>query len=171
MNFICLSYLLYVIKNMDVYLLIHPLKGNDVVLHFPFSTMDAERDIHRTMFPDNDCDSEMYRRLQVRVSESILRIMDEDITELFTRNYFVLSKDEIVTECEYTNLINFIPLCSTENKNNSYQIFLLHDLLLETNEDTLVITIPTSINYILNEVEKEDELILYMTTILTQNIL
>jgi hypothetical protein len=148
---------------MDVYLLIHPLKGNDVVLHFPFSLMDKECELHRTMFPDNDCNAEMYRRLQVRVSESILRIVEDDIIELFPRNYYILSKDrnEIVTE--YEDTYDVIPLCAVENSNNSYQIFLLHDIRSETNKHTSMITLP-NLKFI-NEVEMEEELMLYMTNI------
>ena len=152
---------------MDVYLLIHPLKGNDMVLHFPFSLMNTELELHRTMFPDNECESEMYRRLQVRVSESIVRIMEDYITKLFPRNYYVLSdKDEIVMECDDTYL-NAIPLCASENNNNSYQIFLLQDVVTEkeTNNNMSVITIPTTIMESINEVEKEEELMLYMTNI------
>ena len=78
--------------------------------------MHAEREAHMEMFPKSEtADSEMLRLLQVRVSEAVLRMVNEpdcDIVSLYPRNYYIIGSRGIETENGTSP--NYIPICDAK---------------------------------------------------------
>ena len=154
---------------MDVFLLVHPLVGNDIVIRFPFSLMKPEQNLYHSMFPEIDSTPEMYRRLQVRVNESIIRVMEDQLTQLFPRNYYVLSNNinEICTETGEELFENLIPICESTYEKNSYQVLLMHHSSNSINTNGVsLIQVPYDIFYSKDELQKEQDLMSYLSHVL-----
>ena len=87
--------------SLDIYILFHASYGGDTVFVFPFSSMADELVQHTDMFPDVDgAIQEMYRRLQVRASSTILNMFADRVKHIFPRNYFVTTPHGILMEIE-----------------------------------------------------------------------
>jgi hypothetical protein len=105
------------------------------MFQFPMSMMNAERDAHMEMFPENETvDSEMLRLLQVRVSEAVLRMVNEpdcDMVNLYPRNYYIIGSRGIETENGTSP--NYIPICdaklyTTNQVPTQVQIYFTHTM-------------------------------------------
>ncbi len=149
-------------ETMDtLYLCIHALSTKGLIFKFPLSLMNAERDAQLEMFPDSDADSDMLRRLQVRVSETILRIMEEHVDYINPRNYYVSTTRGIETENGDTP--NYIHICDANMDDNAFQIYFLHALgSFDKTYSGLITTVPDDIMDKDTEIEKEESLELYM---------
>jgi hypothetical protein len=119
----------------NVYLCINALETKSLMFQFPLSIMHAERKAHMEMFPDNDekeFDSEMVRRLQVRISEAVLRMVNEpdcDMVNLYPRNYYMMGSRGIETENGTSP--HYIPICdaklyTTNHVPTQVQIYFMH---------------------------------------------
>lgn len=166
----CMYYYLYAYQlhrrhtkqTMDtLYLCIHALSTEGLIFKFPLSLMNAERDAQLEMFPDSDADADMLRRLQVRVSETILRIMEDHVDYINPRNYYVSTTRGI--ETEQGNMVNYIHICDAKTDDNAFQIYFKHELgSFETQYSETVMTVPDDIMDKDTENEKEEALKLYM---------
>jgi hypothetical protein len=144
-----------------LYLCIHALSTKGLIFKFPLSLMNAERDAQLDMFPDSDADSDMLRRLQVRVSETILRIMEEHVDYIHPRNYYVSTTRGI--ETEQSDMVGDIEICDAKMDDNSFQIYFKHALsTFEKQYSDNIMTVPDDIMDKDTETEKEESLELYM---------
>lgn len=122
--------------------------------------MRDERDRQLEMFPDSDADADMLRRLQVRVSETILRIMEEHVDYIDPRNYYVSTTRGIETENGDTP--NCIHICDAKTDDNAFQIYFEHTLGSFDTQHSDIITVSDDVMYKDTENEKEEALELYM---------
>ena len=157
----------------NVYLCINAADLKGLTIRFPLSIMDAERDAHLDMFPDSDADSEMLRRLQVRISETVLRIVSDsgEMLRLYPRNYYIVTSNGVETEKGDTS--NYIPICdadmyNTNQRSTPVQIYFTHELGAfesgmereeKDNDDTES-----------TETEKEEALELYLRRVMANHL-
>jgi hypothetical protein len=130
--------------------------------------MKPEKDLHESMFPELDSNPEMYRRLQVRVNESIIRVMEDQLTQLFPRNYYMLSNNNFVETGEEL-FENLIPICASQYKNNSYQVLLMRNCSLievQMTNEVKVVHVPDNLFYCKDDLEKEYEIMSYLRHVL-----
>ena len=147
-----------------LYLCIHALSTKGLIFTFPLSLMNAERDAQLEMFPESDADADMLRRLQVRVSETILRIMEDHVDYINPRNYYVSTTHGIETENGSTP--NYIHICDTKTDDNAFQIYFVHTLGSFETQYSDIITVSDDIMDKDTENEKEEALELYMRRIM-----
>jgi hypothetical protein len=157
----------------NVYLCINAADLKGLTFRFPLSIMNAERDEHLDMFPDSDADGEMLRRLQVRISETVLRIVNDsgEMLRLYPRNYYIVTSNGV--ETEKGNTTNYIPICdadmyNTNQRSTPVQIYFTHELGAfesgmereeKDNDDTES-----------TETEKEEALELYLRRVMANHL-
>ena len=115
------------------------------------------------MFPEIDIRSELYRRLQVRVCSAMLRIVEDHVSMLYERDYYIITHNgiEIESTLEYDDT-SVIPIASVDSfYNDMFQIMLVKSIEFIDNNIKLV-TVPLDVMPSLYENEKEDELMVFM---------
>ena len=147
----------------DVFILMHALNGTSLAFRFPFDVMHDEINVHQAMFPDIDITSEMFRRLQVRVCTAMLRIVEDHISMLYERDYYVLTNTgiEIESKAEYDDTSS-IPVAAVDIfYDNMFQVMLVKSIE-HIDDGTKLITVPVDVMPSVYENEKEEELMVYM---------
>jgi hypothetical protein len=147
----------------DVLISIYAVNGRSLAFRVPFETMHEERDAHDAIFPEIDITPELFRRLQVRVCSALLRIMEDHISMLYPRDYFVLTKNgiDIDSDVSYSNT-SLIPIAAVDAfLDNMFQVCLVKSLN-DIDPDVKLVTVPLDVMHSTYENEKEDELMLYM---------
>jgi hypothetical protein len=116
----------------SLYLCINAVETKSLMFQFPLSIMNAERDAYIETFPEKDVDSEMLRRLQMRIIEAVLRIVNADDCEMVTlypRNYYIIGSRGVETENGTSP--DYIPICdaklyTTNHVPTQVQIYFTH---------------------------------------------
>jgi hypothetical protein len=147
----------------DVFILMYPLNGRDLAFHIPFSVMQTELDIHKSMFPNINVTSDLYRRLQVRVCSAMLRIVEDHISQLYERDFYVIMDNGIELESGMQHDdTSVIPIASVDLfYDTMFQIMLVKSRN-HIDNNTKIITVPSDIMSSMYENEKEDALMAYM---------
>jgi hypothetical protein len=147
----------------DVFILMYPLNGRDLAFHIPFSVMQTELDVHQSMFPNINVTSELYRRLQVRVCSAMLRIVEDHISQLYERDFFIMTQNGIELESGLQNGdTSAIPIAAVDLfYDTMFQIMLVKDRD-HIDNNTKLITVPSDVMSSVYENEKEDALMAYM---------
>lgn len=147
----------------DVFILMYPLKGSNLAFRIPFSVMQPELDLHQSIYPDIDVTSELYRRLQVRVSSAMLRIVENHVSHLFDRDFYILTDNGIELESSMKHVdTSIIPIASVDLfYDTMFQIMLVKSIGYIDN-NTKLITVPYDVMSSMYENEKEDALMVFM---------
>jgi hypothetical protein len=147
----------------DVFILMYPLNGRDLAFHIPFSVMQAELDVHQSMFPDINVTSELYRRLQVRACSAMLRIVEDHISQLYERDAYIMTDKGMELESGIKHVdTSVIPIAAVDMfYDTMFQIMLVKSKDYIDN-NTKVITVPSDVMSSVYENEKEDALMDYM---------
>jgi hypothetical protein len=147
----------------DVFILMYPLNGRDLAFHIPFSVMHAELEIHKSMFPNINVTSDLYRRLQVRVCSAMLRIVEDHISQLYERDFYVIMDNGIELESGMQlDDTSVVPIASVDLfYDTMFQIMLVKSRN-HIDNNTKIITVPSDIMSSVYENEKEDALMAYM---------
>ena len=147
----------------DVFILMYPLNGKSLAFCIPFSLMQVELDVHQVMFPDIDVTFELYRRLQVRVCSAMLRIVEDNISQLYERDYYIMTDNGIELESSIQHVdTSVIPIAGVDLFYDSmFQIMLVKSIDYIDN-NTKLVTVPSDIMSSVYENEKEDDLMAFM---------
>ena len=109
----------------SLYLCINAVETKSLMFQFPLSIMNTERDAYIETFPEKDVDSEMLRRLQMRIIEAVLRIVNADDCEMVTlypRNYYIIGSRGVETENGTSP--DYIPICDAKLYTTNHFSFL-----------------------------------------------
>ena len=147
----------------DVYVLCQTLQGKNLLIECPSSIMKEEFDELYDMYQDLDNESirsEMYRRLQVRVTSIIISVFsqygDDVITDIHPRDYFSVYKGEIISE---QGISSRIPILHAHVFHKYLEVVLLSNKTELENHYiyyNMKLTIPKNWNS-MSEAEKEEE--------------